>query len=496
MTTLVRLLAVAAVLGCNGGEPSARPAAASPVQALDVPDQAAEAPPATGDLNTVLIRGVPHIRQKPDFCGEAAAAMYLRALGKAYDQDQVFDQSGMDPARGMGATTRELKVALERIGFDVGRVWYRAEAAHADTDMSGQFAALYADLANGVPSIVCMHYDDRPDTTEHFRLVLGYDAATDQVIYNEPAEAGGAYRKMDRRQFLALWPLKYDADQWTVIRLRLDPADLHDPPAHHGFSRADFAQHVMAMKRRVPAGFTVVVEPPFVVIGDSAPDQVRRQAAGTVRWSVERLKKDFFTRDPDQILEVWLFKGDRSYRKYARELFGDDPDTPYGYYSSSDHALVMNIATGGGTLVHEIVHPFVEANFPDCPAWFNEGLGSLYEQSGSRDGHIIGYTNWRLAGLQRAIRAAEVPSFATLTATTTDQFYNHDPGSNYAQARYLLYYLQEKGLLVDYYRQFLAHHRTDPTGYQTLKKLLGRDDAGMAAFEKEWRRYVLRLRYP
>ena len=43
---------------------------------------------------------------------------------------------------------------------------------------------------------------------------------------------------------------------------------------------------------------------------------------------------------------------------------------------------IMNIATGGGTLVHEIVHPYVEANFPGCPAWFNEGLGSLYEACG------------------------------------------------------------------------------------------------------------------
>jgi len=28
-------------------------------------------------------------------------------------------------------------------------------------------------------------------------------------------------------------------------------------------------------------------------------------------------------------------------------------------------------------LVHEIVHPFMRANFPECPAWFNEGLASL-----------------------------------------------------------------------------------------------------------------------
>ena len=63
-------------------------------------------------------------------------------------------------------------------------------------------------------------------------------------------------------------------------------------------------------------------------------------------------------------------------------LYGDT-------FMNADNALVMNIATGGGTLVHEIVHPFMEANFPACPSWFNEGLGSLYEQSGARDGRIV-----------------------------------------------------------------------------------------------------------
>ena len=49
----------------------------------------------------------------------------------------------------------------------------------------------------------------------------------------------------------------------------------------------------------------------------------------------------------------------------------------------------MNISTGGGTLVHEIVHPFIQSNFPNCPSWFNEGLGSLYEQCRERNGKIV-----------------------------------------------------------------------------------------------------------
>lgn len=153
----------------------------------------------------------------------------------------------------------------------------------------------------------------------------------------------------------------------------------------------------------------------------------------------------------------------------------------------------MNIATGGGTLVHEIVHPFIEANFPECPAWLNEGLGSLYEQSSSRDDRIVGLTNWRLAGLQDAIKRNEVPTFGALCSTTTHQFYRADPGTNYAQARYLCYYLQEKGLLKKFYHDFVANHDIDPSGYETLQETLGVDD--MNDFKKHWEDYVLTLRF-
>src|ERR1044071_4001647 len=156
----------------------------------------------------------------------------------------------------------------------------------------------------------------------------------------------------------------------------------------------------------------------------------------------------YFSRDPKEILDIWLFKDAASYERNAQLLFGEKPGTPYGYYSSTHKALVMNISTGGGTLVHEIVHPFIEANFPNCPPWLNEGLGSLYEQSGEVDGHIHGYTNWRLPGLQKAIEAGQLPSFKTLLGLDANAFYQDQKGTNYAQSRYLCYYLQQRGLLV------------------------------------------------
>ncbi len=259
-------------------------------------------------------------------------------------------------------------------------------------------------------------------------------------------------------------------------------------------SEADFQKHSDQLKTKLKGrGFTVLIQKPFVVIGDEEEETVKRRTENTVKWAVDKLKQDYFTKDPTKILEIWLFKDDSSYRKHAKEFFNDEPDTPYGYYSPSSRALVMNISTGGGTLVHEIVHPFMEANFPACPAWFNEGMGSLYEQSGEEDGHIYGYTNWRLTGLQRGLKNKIVPTFKKLTAMNDEEFYREDTGTNYSQSRYLCYYLQEKKLLIKFYKEFVANQKTDPTGYQTLQKVLGERD--MIAFQKNWEAYVLKLVY-
>ena len=271
---------------------------------------------------------------------------------------------------------------------------------------------------------------------------------------------------------------------------RATPTLTPTPTAAH--TAREFESHVELLKRRLPSTqFTIVVEPPFVVVGDGGREAVESSARGTVKWAVDLLKRDYFTKDPEEILDVWLFKDAASYEKHRAALFGPGPDTPYGYYSSQHKALVMNISTGGGTLVHEIVHPFVAANFPDCPAWFNEGLGSLYEQSGEQDGHIRGFTNWRLPGLQKAIREGRVRPFKDLTALGAGDFYTQQTGTNYAQARYLCYYLQERGLLVRYYQEFLANRAADPTGFDTLKKTLAVED--MNAFQKDWEKFVLGL---
>lgn len=455
-------------------------------------------------LPSSLLRGVPHVVQREDFCGEACAEMYLRKLGHSVSQDDVFRLTGLKPALGRGAYTQDLTIALRKLGFDVGPVWHRVAARVSA--VRPVFVAMARDLARGVPSIVCMRTGDGASATEHMRLVLGYDARRRQVIFHDPAHKSGRYQRMPLARFLRQWPLRYGKGNWTVIRMRLGAQKVASTLAagvvpargEEGHSDADYAQHVMAVREKLPKGtaFQVVVEKPFVVVSDASLEDTRNWAEGTVRWAATRLRALYFDKDPRHILTVYLFKDARSYESNARKLFGRKPGTPYGYYSSHHRALVMNIATGGGTLVHEIVHPYIEANFPDAPAWFNEGLGSLYEQSASRNGRIWGLVNWRLHGLQRELRGGTLPSFRTLLTQGDDAFYADRKGDSYAQARYLCLYLQEVGLLQKFYRAFVKNVRRDPTGYKTLRSVLGLgNEQQMAVFTRRWATWVNSLRF-
>lgn len=236
-------------------------------------------------------------------------------------------------------------------------------------------------------------------------------------------------------------------------------------------------------------GFTVVVEPPFVVIGDESPSTVKHHATGILHWSIQLLEAEYFKARPQKLIEIWLFKNEKTYRKGAKKFFGDEPDTPYGYYSSEHDAMVMNIGPGAGTLVHEVVHPYMEANFPNVPSWFNEGLASLYERPSEKKGHIVGLPNWRLPNLKKQIKDNTLPELTKMLGTTRDEFYDA-PFDAYAYARYLLLYLQEQGKLTEFYETFVADKK-DPTGKTALETVLGEK---LETFEPRWRKWAATLK--
>jgi len=65
----------------------------------------------------------------------------------------------------------------------------------------------------------------------------------------------------------------------------------------------DYHRHMARLEKRLEGmGFHIMLQKPFVVIGDGPVQRVKYRAEKTVRWAVDLLKKDFFEKNPDRIL--------------------------------------------------------------------------------------------------------------------------------------------------------------------------------------------------
>ena len=95
--------------------------------------------------------------------------------------------------------------------------------------------------------------------------------------------------------------------------------------AGSGLMNADFKKHVEALEKRKPGKeFSIVIQKPFVVIGDSERHVLRDTwARGTIKWTVEKLKAGYFSKDPDHIIDIWLFKK----RKFYANTTSASPQT-------------------------------------------------------------------------------------------------------------------------------------------------------------------------
>jgi hypothetical protein len=240
--------------------------------------------------------------------------------------------------------------------------------------------------------------------------------------------------------------------------------------------------------------FNYVVAGPFVIAGNGSKDRIARYRDQTILAAARALQAMYFDTEPTEPVLILLFESAEPYQRLAKKWFGDEEVPHFGFFRRSQSVMLMNVGTGTGTLVHELVHALIAPDFPHVPDWFNEGLASLYEQCAiGRDYRSIqGLPNWRLPALKVAIKKDQLRPLRELIED--DNFY--DPqrvGMNYAQARYLLMYLQEKKLLADYYARFRDNAKDDPTGLKTLQAVAAPD--GMDAFETAWRAWVVKVQF-
>lgn len=247
-----------------------------------------------------------------------------------------------------------------------------------------------------------------------------------------------------------------------------------------------------ALEIQLGKGFTVVRRGIFLIASDLDEKRFDYVVNGVFACCRELLEREFFSKAPSKVVTVYIFANRESYVRSLREHFGMEPISPYGHYGHTKRYIVVNYATGPGTLVHEMTHALMAADFPRAPIWISEGLASLYEQCRVENNRLLGEQNWRLPELQKAVARSGLTPLTALLASDTGQFRAMRESLNYAQSRYFCLYLQEKNVLREVYTRFRDNAGKDPSGAQTLEAILGKP---LAQIEADWLQWVARQQW-
>jgi len=225
----------------------------------------------------------------------------------------------------------------------------------------------------------------------------------------------------------------------------------------------------------------------MLVVSDLSA-QERENVIALLRNFSKCLAADLFHHPPTRDIMIVLPSNTQDYI----QKLGRPPGTA-GRYIHLTGVLLANLATGLGTVAHELTHALHFADQEGLkqqhPQWISEGIGSLYEQCGEQNGHIIGTVNWRFPIVLRAVNNDSAFPLAEFVARSEEHF-QRDASLSYAMARYLLYFLQEKGLLTTWYAQYTETYAEDATGRKALQAVYGKP---LAQFESDWLAFLRKI---
>lgn len=239
-------------------------------------------------------------------------------------------------------------------------------------------------------------------------------------------------------------------------------------------------------RRVLPEDWTVLVAVPFVLGSDATAEEIERWRRDIIAPTARALQVDYFDTPPTEPITVLIATTDAAYEDCVTRLGHQGRKEYAGIYSRTDRRLVLNLSTGEGTLAHELTHALAHVDFPDMPEWFDEGLASLHEDSEfSADGlQLIGLPNWRSELLRERFQQGTLPPLENFV---TGDFGGPNAALNYALARSLCLFLQQRGRLAAFYRKSRASYQIDPTAGWSLAAVLGHEDlTGVEAEFHAW----------
>lgn len=129
---------------------------------------------------------------------------------------------------------------------------------------------------------------------------------------------------------------------------------------------------------------------------------------------VDIVNRDFIKVDFDYPIQVLVLPDRETFQAFLRKEFDERNPPGYGIYISRLKLFATYETSGLGTFSHEIMHPLVERNLPERPAWAVEAIPSFFEKFYGyydRDTLVVqwGYQNpWRLQALGTRLFTADL----------------------------------------------------------------------------------------
>lgn len=245
----------------------------------------------------------------------------------------------------------------------------------------------------------------------------------------------------------------------------------------------------METRRELGEGFAVLEDPPFVIAGNVPATRLETLRREVIRRGSRALWEQLFRKRPDKPVRILVMADEVSYRATARRLYGDEDVARFGYWRPDGRTVLADLSTGDGTVMHELTHALMAADFPEAPDWYNEGLASLFEQSRfEKAGGLRGLVNWRLPALKKAAAGGKLPWLGDLMSLRRGRFYADGAAENYAQARYFCLFLQSRGVLAKFHAAFRDGLADDPTGAAQAVAACGAKD--LDSLQREFLKWV------
>ncbi len=205
--------------------------------------------------------------------------------------------------------------------------------------------------------------------------------------------------------------------------------------------------------------------------------------------------KYMFEHKPEQPIYIVLLRAEDSQKVLGRRVGG--------FFNRASNALFCGDMPAyrllrASVIIHEFTHALhwadQAARKQQHPIWISEGLATLFETAKWVGDRWMPQHSYRLGIVQRAIKLNRWTPWADIMKMNQLQFMMQAQ-VNYAQARYMLFFMHEKGYLKRFYDEYTnaTGYEGDKTASESYEVIFGKP---LSAVERDWKAWILEQEVP